>query len=380
MSSDELYNILGVSRKASQDEIKKAYRKLAIATHPDKNPNNREESEQKFKQISEAYEILSNPEKRSKYDKFGKDGINQQQPDMNGFQDIFKTMFGGGGGPGFNFNIFGDRGGGGNFENNSNDISSGIKIPLSYCYTGKQMALKLIRKSFCQICEGFGSFDRKNYDCESCEGTGMTTRTIQAGPFTQTINSPCGQCRGSKVKPGFSPCPSCKGQKYVDEQINLDIDIPKGCLNGEMVILKNCGNVIPRNKLKNDGNTRYNVNIQVFDVADSTTNFKRDTNSHLNLITTIELSLAEMLCGFKKVITHMDNRNITISYGGVLKPTSVIIIKGEGMCKNNNKGDLLVNITVKYPVHIKNKKQLWNCLETGEEFIEHGDSDNIIIS
>jgi molecular chaperone DnaJ len=239
----DLYEVLGVSRDASQDEIKKAYRKLAIQFHPDKNPGD-EGAEEKFKEIAESYAILSDQDKRTRYDRFGHSATSGAG-DFGGFSNIedifsaFGDIFGGG---------FGDIFGGGSrrrgrADNRGGDLQLRLRLTLEEIATGITKKIKVKKYVGCDECNGTGSAkDSRPEQCPVCHGTGEMRQVTQS-LFGQMINvTTCNRCngRGSVIS---NPCRKCHGDGRVNGQKNIEINIPAGVTSGNYIPLKGEGNI-----------------------------------------------------------------------------------------------------------------------------------------
>jgi molecular chaperone DnaJ len=239
----DLYEVLGVSRDASQDEIKKAYRKMAIENHPDKNPGDKD-AEERFKEIAEAYAILSDQDKRARYDRFGHSATSGAG-DFGGFSNIedifsaFGDIFGGG---------FGDIFGGGSrrrrgADNRGGDLQIRLRLSLEEIATGITKKIKVKKHVICDECSGSGSAkDSRPVQCPVCHGTGEMRQVTQS-LFGQMINvTTCHRCngRGSIIS---NPCRKCNGDGRVTGQKNIEINIPAGVASGNYIPLKGEGNV-----------------------------------------------------------------------------------------------------------------------------------------
>lgn len=239
----DLYEVLGVSRGASLDEIKKAYRKLAIQFHPDKNPGN-SEAEEKFKEIAEAYAILSDQDKRARYDRFGHSATSGAG-DFGGFSNIedifsaFGDIFGGG---------FGDIFGGGSrrrqrADNRGGDLQLRLRLTLEEIATGITKKIKVKKYISCDECHGSGSAkDSRPEQCPVCLGTGEMRQVTQS-LFGQMINvTTCDRCngRGSIIS---NPCRKCHGDGRITGNKNIEINVPAGVTSGNYIPLKGEGNV-----------------------------------------------------------------------------------------------------------------------------------------
>lgn len=237
MSKRDCYEILAVSRTATVDEIKKSYRKLALQFHPDKNPNN-PDAEAKFKEATEAYSILSNPESRAKYDQFGHAAFGQggggfNQGDFAGFEDIFGDIFSAffGGDP---------RAGGGGRTGRGrtgNDLRYDLKVSFLEAVNGAEKEIKLNRRQPCEDCDGLGAAKGTTPEtCPQCRGAGQIR--IQQGFFT--IQRPCSMCSGSGkfIK---NACKSCGGSGSKAAQAKLNVKIPAGIDSGQRLKLRGEG-------------------------------------------------------------------------------------------------------------------------------------------
>jgi len=239
----DLYDVLGVSRDASQDEIKKAYRKLAIQFHPDKNQGDKN-AEERFKEIAESYAILSDQDKRARYDRFGHSATSGAG-DFGGFSNIedifsaFGDIFGGG---------FGDIFGGGSrrrrgADNRGGDLQIRLRLTLEEIATGITKKIKVNKHVICDECSGNGSArDSRPVQCPVCHGTGEMRQVTQS-LFGQMINvTTCNRCngRGSIIS---NPCRKCNGDGRLNGQKNIEINIPAGVASGNYIPLKGEGNV-----------------------------------------------------------------------------------------------------------------------------------------
>lgn len=209
----DYYDILGVSKNSTQDDIKKAYRKLAMKFHPDKHPTEREKYEAKFKEISEAYSVLSDEEKRAGYDQFGKDFVNMEGG-SSGMdpRDIFKNFFGFGRGE----------------EEESSKVVETIQLPLEKIYKGCTVKHTYSRKIKCKGCNGTGNNDKIDRTCKKCNGKKIVTIMKQMGIMIQQYQTKCSLCNGTGGE-SVSPdkrCNQCVGQKSVTEICHIDVHVP----------------------------------------------------------------------------------------------------------------------------------------------------------
>jgi len=337
--SKDYYNILGVDKNATDDQIKKAYRKKAMQFHPDKNPDN-PEAESKFKEAAEAYDILSDSNKKSNYDRYGSaDG----------------NPFGGGGGfggfgHGFSmddiFSQFGDifGGGGGNRwrqqtqKRRGSDLRIKVSLTISDIINGCNKKLKYKRQDVCLNCNGQGGTDIK--DCLPCSGTGRRI-VVQNTPFGQIRQETgCPDCNNSGKKV-HNPCGSCKGDGTVLKEQVVDVEIPKGVSSGMQLNMNGYGNSI-RNGTPGD------LQIIIDEIREFY--FKREGN---NIIVEKEISVIDAIIGSNlKVKTPHGDLPITIQPG--TEHGTVTRISGKGIPDINlGLGDLFVKIKLKIPKNIE---------------------------
>lgn len=251
MAKRDYYEILGVPRKASQDEIKKAYRKLALKYHPDRNPDNRE-AEEKFKEAAEAYEILGDDDKRRKYDQFGHEGL-RPGADFRPFTDIndIFTTFGDIFGSGFGGGIFEEVFGGGRATRTRARTSTGtpgsdlkvrLQLTLEEIATGVEKKIKIKRWEKCSTCNGTGARSASSMmTCPVCNGAGEV-RQVSRSPFGQFINiSTCENC-GGEGRIVKDICPQCSGEGRVHAETTLKVNVPGGIASDNYIPLKGQGN------------------------------------------------------------------------------------------------------------------------------------------
>lgn len=251
-SNRDYYEILGLTKSASQDEIKKAYRALAKKYHPD--VNKEPGAEEKFKEVNEAYETLSDPEKKSIYDRYGPDGFKYggqgggsgfyQSYSTGDFEDIFSQMFGGGGsGGGFDFfsNPFGQQE---QYQEQEENLNLQMQINISFIESvkGTSKKIKFDRKKTCPTCHGTGGKTPNDVTtCNVCNGRGFVVQEKNTIFGVMQSQVPCPNCKGTG-KIIKEKCETCKGKTYVIEEVSLTINIPAGIDNGEYLVVSNKGN------------------------------------------------------------------------------------------------------------------------------------------
>lgn len=333
----QLYDLLRVSPKATPDEIKKSYRQLAKEYHPDKNPNHGD----KFKEISAAYEVLSDPRKREIYDQAGLEGL-EGGGGGGGFsgEDLF-GMFGGGGGI---FNMFGGgHGRGRRAKRKGEDTVQALPVTLEDLYKGKTTKLQLTKKVICKKCDGRGGSEGAVQTCTRCKGQGRVMITRQVGPgMIQQMQQACHTCEGEgQIIDEKNKCRTCNGKKTVQEQKIIEVSITPGMKDNQKVVFYNEGDQEP-------GIEPGDVILVV--KTKEHPEFKRKGE---DLFIAREITLNEALCGYQTVINHLDGRKIllTTKSGQVIKPDSIQRVVGEGMPNKDNSahGNLYVTFTVKFP-------------------------------
>lgn len=351
----EYYDRLGVSPDATPENLKKAYRKLALKYHPDKNP----EGAEKFKKISQAYEVLSDAKKRKLYDDGGEEAI-QTGGAGHGFRnpmDIFNMFFGGGGMPGENddddddggFSSFFGGGGGGRRSKKPPPVDHRLSIGLEQLMIGGKRKLKLDRKRPCKACEGRGGrVNAATQTCPTCHGKGVKLSYQQMGPGMVEMHSNCPNCSASgRVIDPKDRCTTCEGNRTITDTIIKEVPIERGLKDGARIVLVGEGDQDP-------GQEAGDVVIVVAEKPHQT--FKR---KGLELYMEMKISLTEALCGLRRPIVTLDGRNLTVVYpaGTPLPPDKEQVILGEGFPLFRNpyvRGDLFIKFSVEFPEKIDN--------------------------
>ncbi|CEP15048.1 hypothetical protein [Parasitella parasitica] len=335
------YEILEVETDASDHEIKRAYRKLAMKYHPDKNPDEGE----RFKEISHAYEILSDPDSRAKYDRFGEDGPGGGAGGYGmSADDLFANLFGGGGGMGFGFD-------GDDFHSHGmprrphkgSSTKSPLNVTLEDLYLGKKTKLALQKSVICSNCDGKGGKTGATKKCGACNGRGFQVAMRQVGMgMIQQMQVPCDECNhtGEIAK---DRCKKCKGKKVTVQKKYLEVFIEKGMQDGQKIVMKGEGDQEPGVEPGDIILVLEQKSHKIF------TREGNDLHCH------VTISLTEALCGFEKVIvTHLDGRGIQVKQpaGQVIKPGMVKRIPNEGMPtykRPDARGDLYIQFEVEFP-------------------------------
>ncbi len=334
----DYYAILGVPRNASKEEIKKAYRELVKKYHPDLNPDNKKEAEEKFKEISEAYEVLMDDEKRAKYDQYGEEGLNFQGgfdwSQFHHFNDI-EDLLG---------DLFSQFGFGRNFRQGSGeDIYLEVPIDIKTIANSQKIELRYQRKDKCEACNGTGSRTRKRIKCRKCNGTGYIRRTVNQGFFVFTNTQPCDNCGGSGTVPE-ELCRSCGGTGVTNKNERIEINIPTGINEDEIFVLRGKGNYDP-NGGYGDLRLRFKINYMEYR--------KRGDD----LEKPIDVDFIDAIIGSKyKVSLLRGEKEIEIPPG--TQPDDTIRLNGEGLPKRNGKnGDIILKVKVKLPKKINRKQR-----------------------
>ncbi|KAL8166731.1 hypothetical protein V2J09_008230 [Rumex salicifolius] len=330
------YEVLGVSKSASEDDLKKAYRKAAMKNHPDKGGD-----PEKFKELSHAYEVLSDPEKREIYDQYGEDALKEGMGGAGGGHDpfdIFQSFFGG--------NPFGGGGGSsrGRRQRRGEDVIHPLKVSLEDLYNGTSKKLSLARNVICTKCKGKGSKSGASMTCGGCQGSGMKISLRHLGPsMIQQMQHPCNDCKGTgETISDRDRCPQCKGNKVVQEKKVLEVFVEKGMQNGQKVTFPGEADEAP--------DTVTGDIVFVLQQKEHA-KYKRKGD---DLFYEHTLSLTEALCGFQFALTHLDSRQLLIKSdpGEVIKPDQFKGINDEGMPMYQRpfmKGKLYVQFTVDFP-------------------------------
>lgn len=370
MAKRDYYETLGVSKDASLADIKKAYRKQALKYHPDKNPGDKE-AEEKFKEAAEAYDVLSNEQKRARYDQFGHAGLSGAG---NGFgaggmtiEDIFShfgDIFGG---------SFGGFGGFGSGSRRTRQVNKGsnlrvkVKLNLEEIASGVEKKIKVNKYVTCDACNGSGAADPSSYsDCSTCRGTGHVTRISNTFLGQVQTSSICPSC-GGEGKVITSKCSSCYGEGIVKSYEVISIQIPAGVAKGMQMSVSGKGNAARRGGV-------YGDLLVVIDEEDHSDLLRDGTD----LLYSLFLSIAEASLGTQSEIPTVDGK-VIIKVDPGTQPGKILRLRGKGLPDVNGygKGDLLVNINVWIPkILTKEEKRILSKLNESENFIPKPDKSD----
>ena len=373
MAKRDYYEVLGVGKQATDDEIKKAYRKIAIKYHPDRNPGNKE-AEEKFKEAAEAYSVLSDKQKRQQYDQFGFDGPNMEGGfggfggaggfSMDDIFSMFGDVFGGRGG----FSGFGGFGGGGaqRAQYRGSDLRLKVRLSLQEVATGVTKKFKVKKDVVCQHCHGSGAQAGSSATtCPTCNGNGYTVKTVRSILGMMQTQSECPTCHG-EGKVIKNKCPHCAGTGIVKGEEVVEINIPAGVAEGMVVNVPGKGNAAPHNGV--------NGNIQVFIEEEPNDTFIRDNQ---DIIYNLLLDFPTAALGGEVEIPTIDGKKVRVKIEAGTQPGKTLRLRGKGLPAvqgyGNGQGDLVVNISVYVPKTLEHhERQMLEQLRSSDNF--QGDS------
>ncbi len=351
----DYYAILGVDKKASQEDIKKSFRQLARKYHPDANPTDKKQAEEKCKEISEAYEVLSDPEKRSVYDRTGSVDFGSGRTDFNwqdfthysDFQDIFDRIFGGN---------FGDSFFGG-FRNQGPDLDLAVRVKVSLedIYYGSTKNIKFRHNTRCEACEGTGAQGGVQTRCPTCNGTGQERVVQGQGFFRMVTVTTCRKCNGRGQIPR-EPCSVCKGYGSLAKTEILELSVPKGAPNNLKI------------RYKGKGQSQNGRTGDLFVIL-NVTEEPGIARSGDDLYIEQEISFPEAALGTEREIQIFRDKYVLKIPSGT-QPGEIIKIKGAGFyhMNSNNRGDVNAMIKLYVPKKLSSRQK-----EILEEFMGQGD-------
>ena len=347
----DYYEVLGVGKSASDDELKKAYRKLAKQYHPDMNPGNKE-AEAKFKEVNEAYEVLSDKDKRAKYDQFGHAGVDPNfgaggfGGGFGGFDmgdidlgDIFGSFFGGGFG--------GQRKADPNAPQRGASLRASITIKFAEAMTGCEKEISLNRMETCDSCRGTGCASGTTAEvCPDCRGAGQIRIQRGGGGFAFSTTAPCSKCRGTG-KLIHQPCPDCRGEGQVRRQRNIKVRIPAGIDDGQTISMRGQGS----GGLNGGPAGDLLVNVSVLPDR----RFQRDGN---NIYTERPVSFTQAALGASLEIETIDGK-VKYDLPAGTQPGTVFRLRGKGAPSVNGRGrgDQYVTVQVQVPTNLTGQQK-----------------------
>lgn len=356
----DYYEVLGVDRNASEDEIKKAYRKLAIKYHPDRNPGNKE-AEEKFKEAAEAYGVLHDPQKRQQYDEFGFNGPSGSGfgsgfggMDMNDIFSMFGDIFGGHSG----FSDFG--GGGGQRQYHGSDLRLKVRLSLQEIATGVTKKFKVKKDVVCSHCHGSGAENGSHPEtCPTCHGSGSVVRTVRSVFGMMQTRTECPTCHGEGtiIK---NKCKHCGGSGVEKGEEVVEIRIPAGVEEGMVVNVPGKGNAAPHNGINGD--------IQVIIEEEPNDTFVRD---HQDVIYNLLLDIPTAVLGGEVEVPTIDGSKVKLKIEPGTQPGKSVRLRGKGLPAvsgyGSGTGDLIVNISVYIPKTLtKDEHKLFEKLRDSE--------------
>ncbi|GAM25137.1 hypothetical protein SAMD00019534_083120, partial [Acytostelium subglobosum LB1] len=355
----EYYKRLGVEPTCTPEELKKAYRKMAIKYHPDKNQGNKE-AEEKFKEISEAYDILSDPDKRKMYDQYGTQGVREGGFAQHSAEDIFSQFFNMGGFQNMGDDEAAEFGGFSGFSNlfgnkraraaKGEDIVHESNRTLEELYNGKLVKLSINRDTVCRTCSGSGSNKPGvTSTCPKCKGKKVIYVTQQRGPMMTQSQAKCPECHGTGDKIAEADkCKTCHGKKLEVTQKIVQVQVEKGSRDGQKIVLEGQGSEMP-------GAAAGDVIIVI-----------REKPHHLftrrgdDLMMKKSIKLLDSLVGASFLVPSISGKKlwVNIKKGECIKPGEIRAIVGEGMPhykRDTHKGNLIIEFDVEYPSHLSDE-------------------------
>lgn len=338
MAKRDYYEILGVDKGVSEKDLKKAYRRVAMKFHPDRNPDDKQ-AEEKFKEASEAYEILSDSQKRAAYDQYGHDGVDPQMGAGAGgfgnFSDIFGDVFG---------DIFGGAGGRGRGgPQRGSDLQYTLQVTLEQAVKGTTAKIKVPTLVGCKTCNGSGAkAGSKPVQCTTCGGVGQVR--MQQGFFS--VQQTCPACRGQGTTIS-DPCVDCRGQGRVEETKTLSVKVPPGVDSGDRIRLSGEGEAGPAGGMA--GDLYVQMSVKPHDI------FERDG---ANLYCEVPINFTDAVLGGELEVPTLDGR-VKLKVPPETQTGKLFRLRGKGVTpvRGSSKGDLLCRVVVETPVNLSGKQK-----------------------
>lgn len=350
MSKRDYYEVLGVTKSATAEEIKKAYRKKAIQFHPDKNPGDKQ-AEENFKEAAEAYEVLSNQDKKQRYDQFGHagmggaSGFSGQSMNMDDifsmFGDIFGGHFGGGG-----FGGFGGSRSRSHHVNRGQNLRVKVSLTLKEISEGAEKKIKVKKYVACKTCSGSGARDGSHSTCSTCNGSGQVTRISNTFLGQMQTTSACPTC-GGEGKIITNKCTVCYGEGIVKDEEIITLNIPAGVANDMQLSVSGKGNAARRGGINGD--------LILVVKEEEHPDLIRDEN---DLIYNLFLNLPELTLGTTAEIPTVDSK-VKVKIDAGTQPEKILRLRGKGLPDINGygKGDLLVRIHAWVPTKLTSEEK-----------------------
>ena len=370
MEKRDYYEVLGVSKSATKEEIKKAYRKQALKYHPDKNPGDKK-AEESFKEAAEAYEVLSNDDKKARYDRFGHAGMGSSSNGFGGagmtmedifssFGDIFGDAFGG-------FGAFGGSRRGGKRVNKGSNLRVKVNLTLQEIANGTEKKIKVKKYVACSQCGGTGAADSSSFStCSTCRGSGHVTRLTNTLLGQMQTTSTCSACNG-EGKTITKKCASCYGEGIIQKEEIIKINIPAGVGRGMQITVSGKGNAARRGGMNGDL-------LVVIDEIEHPELIREGNDLIYNLF----ISIPDAILGAQVEMPTVDN-NVKIKIEPGSQPGKILRLRGKGLPDVNGygKGDLLVNVNVWIPKNLpKEEARLIEKFKESESFKPNPDKND----
>lgn len=332
----ELYNDLGLPETANAEQIKKAYRKLAMKYHPDRNPGD-PKAEEMFKKINKANEILSDPEKKAMYDQFGEESLNGMGSQFGGgdpFAEIFRQMHGQG-------------------RNQTPQMQAAYVASLEEIYAGGKAKVKIPKENRCNSCNATGFSDKQPHYCKQCGGSGISIKVTQTGNTRIQQQMFCPICRGSKMDLTVDPkvrCADCSGKGTITINDEVEFEIPRDISRNRQVIVKGTG-------------LQYNgMDVDLIVVINVKMSKGFNMTSDRKLIYTLHINMTETICGLTKIIDHPSGKKISIKVdpGYIINPDNIYILDNLGFPSYHGNDVMYLSFVIHYPesITLPSKKAL----------------------